>query len=284
MQVRWALLVVLIVAGGLTACSSLTGSSEIDTLETQNAQYRGTIEVMGTPMLTIAALEQQAAQNVVLQAQLQAAQGTLTELELRSAQATLTMVAAGGGPAETQPNPNADAPQVTPGPVNTNQTPGPLITSPGPATAAPAPAGDNATRFSQTVTATGRDAQDCAQGVTAVFEPTTPTIYVVTRINRLTAGSVIGARWTANGELYFDDVECWIPQQNYVDICAYCSIVPDGTAFETGQWSVELLLDSQVLSQVQFQVRDPNAADAAAPAGTPAAATPATPADWKGND
>ena len=245
------LLIIMILALSVTACSSITGDTEIANLETQNAQLQSTIQMVGTPMLTIAALEQQATQNVVFQAQM-----TQSSVQLLSVQATLTVLELSGGALAAQPtlqpqspivsDNNTPQPQPTVLPANSGLTPSPATVN-----SASNPSG---TQFSQTVTATDRDDQDCAVGVTSTFAPSTDTIYVFTRINTLSAGSVVGARWSVNGELFFDDTECWIPRQNYENICAYCSIVPDGALFDPGQWTVELTLNSQRLSQAQFQI------------------------------
>jgi hypothetical protein len=239
-RVAWLALVVL-VAG---ACGSVTGSAKIDELETKNAQLQATIEGVGTPVLTIMALEQYATQNVVLQARVNQA-----ESESLAARATLTVYELGGGVA-AQPTPLP--PNVSVSPNNQSNTPIPPEGAPAPTT----DPGASLTQFTQTVTATDRDQQDCPVGVTSVFAPTEDTIYVNTRINYLPAGSTLSARWTVNGQLYFDDVKCWIPSQDYFDICAYCSIVPDSGTFETGEWSVDLLLDGNLMAQTSFQVVD----------------------------
>jgi hypothetical protein len=281
MPVRYAsLLAVIILALSIGACSSLTGSSEIADLETQNAQLQGTIQMVGTPMLTIAALEQQATQNVVYQAQM-----TQSAVQLLAVQATLTVLELGGGSAAFQPTSQPQSPVITgdnPPPQQTSPPAAAALTQTSPGSAGTPVAG---TQFTQTVTATDRDSQDCAVGVTSTFAPATNTIYVVTRINTLTAGSVIGARWTANGELFFDDVECWIPRQNYTNICAYCSIVPDGATFDTGQWVVELTLDGQLMAQAQFQVGEgsPQPSPQTTPSPDAMSATGQTGTSFKGN-
>ena len=121
--------------------------------------------------------------------------------------------------------------------------------------ATPSPTPSNAqTQFSQTVIATDRDQNDCPVGSNTTFNATEPLIYVFTRIDYLPAGSLISARWSVDGVLYFDDMQCWVPNQTYNDICAYCTVSPEGGAFQTGAWSVEMLLDGQVMTQAQFQI------------------------------
>jgi hypothetical protein len=235
----------------LSACGTVTGGAKIDELETKNAQLQATIDIVGTPVLTIMALEQYATQNVVLQARLSQA-----ENESLAARATLTVLELSSGMAVAQPTPAA--PNVT---ADSNNPPPNQLTPLAPE-AAPSPTSADTTsltQFSQTVTATDRDQQDCPVGITSTFSPDTGTIYVNTQINYLPAGSTLSARWTANGQLYFDDVECWIPNQDYFDICAWCSIVPDSGIFDTGEWSVELMLDGQVMAQTNFQVVDSTA-------------------------
>ena len=86
----------------LSACGTVTGGAKIDELETKNAQLQATIDVVGTPVLTIMALEQYATQNVVLQARLSQA-----ENESLAARATLTVLELGGGGVAMQPTPPA---------------------------------------------------------------------------------------------------------------------------------------------------------------------------------
>jgi hypothetical protein len=231
---RFAPLVLLL---ALTACSTLTGSAEIEQLETRNAQLQSTIEVLGTPLATITALQDAATQAVLLEAQLAVAQN-----EALAARATLTVLELTGGGGAMAPTQQALA--APPG----DQPP--ML-----ATGVPTPIGTG-TRFTETVTATGRDAQDCPTGVTSAFAPDTSAIYVITRVNVLPAGSTLSARWTVNGQLFYDDTQCWVTDREWVDICAYCSIVPEGATFESGEWMVELLLDGQLMSQAQFRVGD----------------------------
>ena len=242
---RWLWLVVAGAALVLTGCDAFTGSDQIQQLETQNAQLQGTIQVMGTPALTIAALEQAATQNVVFQAQL-----TESAVDLLEAQATLTVLELSGVTASTgngAPGGATPAPAAPPGDQQAAvPTPPPTESMAG-------------TMFTNTVVATGLDAQDCPVAAGATFENTVGTLYVNTRIDRLPAGSTIGARWYANGELYFDDVQCWIPDQDWQDICAYCSVGPDPEVFPAGSWTVEMYLDGQLMAQTRFEVFDPAA-------------------------
>ncbi|MCZ7541100.1 MAG: hypothetical protein M5U29_14565 [Anaerolineae bacterium] len=243
----------LVLLLALTACSTLTGSAEIEQLETRNAQLQSTIEVLGTPLATITSLQNAATQAVLLEAQLAAAQN-----EALAARATLTVLELTGGGGAIAPTQQALA--APPG-----DQPPMMVTN------APTPIGTG-TRFMETVTATGRDAQDCPTGATSVFAPDTRTIYVITRVNVLPAGSTLSARWTANGQLFYDDTQCWVTDKEWADICAYCSIVPEGATFESGEWTVELLLDGQLMSQAQFRVGE---AAAVMPEGG-SAVTPST--------
>lgn len=229
----------------LTGCDTFTGSSQIQELETQNAQMQGTIQVMGTPALTIAALEQAATLSFNYQAQLTQsavnllqAQATLTVLELRAG-GSVAANPANSGAATPAAAPSGDQPAAVPTPAPSNT---PSLTS-----------------FSNTVIATGLDDNDCPVGSSSLVDVSTEFVYVNTRIDLLVAGSQISARWYVNDELFFDDVECWIPSQNWENICAYCSIAPDGETFPVGNWSVELYLDGQLMSQTRFDTYDPNA-------------------------
>ncbi len=229
----------------LAGCDTFTGSDQIAELETQNAQLQGTIQVVGTPVLTIAALEQAATQNVVFQAQLTEsavnlleAQSTLTVYELGGADAAAA-AAAGSGATPVPAAPPGDQPAAVP-------TPPPSATR-------------SATTFSGTVIATSLDSADCPVNTTSRVEYTAQRIYVDTRINLLPAGSQISARWYVNGELFFDDVECWIPNRDWQDICAYCSIQPDGPTFPVGMWSVEMYLNGDLMTETTFETYDPAA-------------------------
>ena len=237
MRVSYRSGLVAVIAGLLlSACGAFSGGPSVGDLETQNAQLQATINEMGTPAATLAALEMTADRGIVLQAEANNAAATAV-----AAQATLTMLQLGGSGMVNQSTP---APGGGGSPAD-GQVPA----------GAPTPAGQ-ASNFSNTTTATGRDDLDCPLGETAVFEATEDTIYVIARIADLPAGSTLSARWYANGSMFFDDAQCWVPQQNWVDVCAYCSIVPDGPTFPTGSWMVEMLLDGQLMSQTQFQVID----------------------------
>jgi len=248
MRVLIPLALMLLIVGALTlsSCDTFGSSGDIAPLETRNAQLQGTIEVMGTPMQTIAALQQAATEAVVLEARVAQA-----EADALAARATLTVLelTSGGGAVAVRPtSASVEMPGGGEAPLG-----------------APTPApSEGQTRFTNTVVATGRDKNDCAVGANTTFDPTANELLVVTRIDYLPAGSQISARWSVNGSLYFDDVQCWAPDQPYTDICAYCVVTHEGAAFQAGSWSVEMLLDGQVMSQAQFQIVD---AAQQAPAG-----------------
>jgi hypothetical protein len=268
MRFSYRVLGLALIAMIISACDTISGA-KIDELETKNAQYQATIDAIGTPHLTVIALEQYATQNVVLQARLSQA-----ENESLAARATLTVLEMGGA-SGVQITPAApDVAAVQPGPqIQPQETPiagGGAAITPTPGTRITASNG--VTQFSQTVTATGLDSSDCAVGVTSVFDPSEDMIYVNTRIDFLPSGSQLSAKWTVNGELYLDDTQCWIPNQDYSNICAYCTVTPNSGAFTAGDWTVELLLDGQSMAQTTFQV-----AGAGAPADT------GSETSWKGN-
>ncbi len=244
----WAAIASLLLILALVGCDTFTGSDQIADLETRNAQLQGTIEIVGTPALTIAALEQAATQNVVFQAQL-----TESAVNLLQAESTLTVYELGGG-AGVVAAPGANNAAATPLPAAPPGDQPAAVPTPSPS------ATQQSSSFSGTVIATGLDDADCPLGIMSTIDNTTPELYVNTRISRLFAESQISARWYVNGELYFDDVQCWIPDRDWVNICAYCSVTPDGATFPVGSWSVELYLDGQLMSETRFQVFDSTAA------------------------
>ena len=101
MRVYHSLMLLLLLFGALvlSACDALVPTGDIAALETRNAQLQGTIEVMGTPVQTIAALQQAATQAVVLEARVAQA-----EADALAARATLTVLElTGGGAVAAQP-------------------------------------------------------------------------------------------------------------------------------------------------------------------------------------
>ena len=226
----------------LSACGALTGSSDIAALETQNAQLQGTIQMYGTPALTMDALAQAATQGAISNVQL-----TASAVELLAAQATLTVLqlGGGGGMAALPTTPTLPPPAVS----ADGQMPSPAPQQ--------SPAAPQQTHFTDTVVATGRDDLDCPLGIDTTFPPNVGELQVNTRIDYLPAGVTIGAKWYANGQLYFDDANCWTPTQNYENICAYCSVTPNGPTFEAGNWAVELYLNGQLMAQTQFLIEQP---------------------------
>ena len=243
----------------LGACGAFSGGANVNDLETRNAQLQSTIESIGTPAATLAALKMTADRGIVLQAELANIQGTALAM-----QATLAVVQAGGAGIAAVPT-SAPAPANPGGQTSAGQSAAPTqsdaASAAGGGQAGVTPAASSGTTFSQTTTATDRDNQDCPLGATSVFDATEDTIYVITRVSELRAGTTLSARWLNNGQVFFDDTECWVPTEDWFDICAYCSIVPDETTFPTGSWSVELLLDGQLMSQAQFQVTDSSGTD-----------------------
>ncbi|MBN1202078.1 MAG: hypothetical protein JXJ20_09500 [Anaerolineae bacterium] len=257
----WAVGLVVVIVGVLvSACGAFESGADVGDLETHNAQLQGTIDAMGTPASTIVALQMTADRGVLAEAEL-----TNLQVTALAAQGTLTAIQLGGA---------APAVQTTPPPSNGAGAESPDIEI------GAVPAADAQTAFSGTTTSTGvLQSNGCAADQTAVFDVTEDQIYVVTTITNLKAGMVFGASWTVNGELFFDDNRCWVPSQNWDTVCAYCSIIPDDNRFEAGSWTVELSLDGQVLSQVQFQVVDSAQPEAQPAGGGDAAMDEATPAD-----
>lgn len=232
--------VLVIVASG---CGALPGSTEVSDLETRNAQLQGTIDGLGTPAATIAALAMTADRGMMMQAELSNVQGTAL-----AAQATLTVQQYGGGA-----NSNVTVPQTTPidGGAAVPMTPATPDGSGSGTTST------NGTEFYETTIADARDTYDCPLNSTTVFDTTDTTIYAIVRVRNLQAGSTISARWSANGALY-EESACWTPTENWDDVCAYCDLSPKDVTFETGSWSVEMLLDDERLSQATFQVVEPS--------------------------
>ncbi|HML24099.1 MAG TPA: hypothetical protein PKD09_20755 [Aggregatilinea sp.] len=233
--------VLVIVASG---CGALPGNTEVSDLETRNAQLQGTIDGLGTPAATIAALAMTADRGMMMQAELSNVQGTAL-----AAQATLTVQQYGGATnpnvsvPQTPNNPNGAVPMTpaTPGDGSGGGTGGTIST--------------NGTEFYETTISAARDAYDCPLNPTTVFDIADPVVYAIVRVRNLQAGSTISARWSANGALY-EESDCWTPTENWDDVCAYCDLSPKDVTFESGTWSVEMLLDNERLSQATFQIVD----------------------------
>lgn len=235
-RAKWLSLLIGVLVMSLSACDTFMETTSVSDLETEVFQVKATLEQMGQSGTAIAELQLTADNSLVLESERNNAEATAF-----AAQATLTSMNRGGAPA--QPDVAGGAGTLPDG------TPEPGIT--------PVAGGDGGTTFTDTTTAMGVREQDgCAMDQTAVFDTTEDQIYVVTTLNNLRAGSVFGVRWFANGTLYSEETECWVPDRDWDQVCAWCRIVPDSpdNAFQTGDWSVELLLDGQLYSQAQFQV------------------------------
>ena len=230
-------LLVGVLALTISACDTFMDTTSVSDLETEVFQVKATLEQMGQAGTQIAELQLTADNSLVLESERNSAEATAF-----AAQATLTSMNRGGVP--SQPNVAGGAgtlPDGTPEPGVT-----PLMDE-----------GAGGTTFSDTTTAMGvRDQAGCAMDQTTVFDATEDQIYVVTTLNNLQAGSVFGVRWFANGTLNSEEPECWVPNQDWDQVCAWCRIVPNSpdNAFQIGEWSVELLLNGQLYSQAQFQV------------------------------
>lgn len=231
-RARWLALLVGALTLALGACDTFTDTTSVGDLETEVFQIKATLEQMGQAGTAIAELQLTADNSLVLEAERNNAEATAF-----AAQATLTSLNRGG--VAVQPNVAGGAgslPGATPEPGAT-------------------PMSDSGTTLTNTTTTTGIRSQDgCAMEASTAFSAAEDEIYVVTTLNNLRAGAVLGVRWFANGTLYSEEPECWIPDADWDQVCAWCRIVPDGPSFAPGDWSVELLLDGRLISQTQFQV------------------------------
>lgn len=231
-RAKWLALLTGVLTLALGACDTFTDTTSVSDLETEVFQIKATLDQMGQAGTAIAELQLTADNSLLIESERNNAEATAF-----AAQATLTSLNRGG--VSVQPNVAGGAgtlPGATPEPGTT-------------------PMSDIGATLTDTTTATGVRPQDgCAMDQTAVFNTSEDQIYVVTTLTDLRAGTVFGVRWFANGTLFHEELECWIPTADWDQVCAYCSIVPDGASFETGEWSVELLLDGQLYSQAQFQV------------------------------
>lgn len=233
------MLAVIIVLSG---CEALPGSTEISDLETRNAQLQGTIDGMGTPAATIAALAMTADRSMMLQAELSNLQGTAL-----AAQSTLTVQQLSGGSGPLTQAPGASGGEMVAAPTGAATPDG------GGGSGDGAVVSTGGTTFYETTLARSRDSFDCPLNATTSFDTSDTVIYSIVRVSNLRAGSTIGVRWYANGVLV-EEGQCWTPNQDWEDVCAYCDLRPSDTVFEAGSWSVEMLLDGEVMSQANFQV------------------------------
>ena len=237
----------LLVALLLVGCDNVTGGTQIEELETQNAQLQATIAELGTPVMTITALQGMATQNQSLQIEISNQQGTA-----RAAEATLSVLQGGGGVVLGPPTntPISAPPGDGPPPLST-ATPTQQPAQTAAVTLTPVNSG---VTFTNTVMATDRDSEDCPVGITTSFDANAEAIYIITRISTLRTGWILGARWYVNERLFLDDVRCWVPDEDWTNICAWCSIVPDEAGFETGAWRVEMFLNGQEMAEASFDV------------------------------
>ncbi len=237
----------------MTACSTITSDTRIDELETQVAQQKSTLSAMETLSSFGGGSGDgaMATQNAVMADQMAYMQATIAALSSGGGSSFVpqpTPMVANPGGNTVQHTPDAGGGNVAGGGVPGGVTPNAQAT----------PMTTTNTTFSQTTTAMGILQTDgCPADRTAVFDTTEDEIFVVTTISNLKAGSTLGARWTANGTVFASDDECWIPGEDWAQVCAYCSIVNETGSFEAGSWTVELTLDSQLMSQAQFQVAAP---------------------------
>ena len=237
-RAKWLSLLVAVLALALSACDTFMDTTSVSDLETEVFQVKATLDQMGQAGTQIAALQLTADNSLVLESDRNNAEATAF-----AAQATLTSMNRGGVAVQPPASDGSGAGTLPDG------TPEGAIT--------PIAGGAGGTSFSGTTTTTGTRPEDgCAMNQTAAFEASEDEIYVVTTLTNLQAGSTFGVRWLANGTLYAEEPECWVPDQDWDQVCGWCRIVPSATdnAFPTGDWSVELLLDGQVYSQAQFQV------------------------------
>ncbi|HEX3051239.1 MAG TPA: hypothetical protein VHP83_11330 [Aggregatilineaceae bacterium] len=243
----------------MTACSTITSDTRIDELETQVAQQKSTLSAMETISSFGGGGDgSMATQNAVMADQMAYMQATIAALSGGGGgnfvpQPTPMVSNAGGGVGQQTQSavitPNAGGIPSAGGGAPGGVTPGAQST----------PLTDTTnTAFTQTTTAMGiLQADGCPADRTAVFDTTEDEIFVVTTITNLKAGAVLGARWTANGTVFASDDACWVPGEDWAQVCAYCSIVNETGSFEAGSWTVELTLDSQLMSQAQFQIAAP---------------------------
>lgn len=243
-----ALALLALVIALLSGCDQLTGSMEVGDLETEVFQLQATIDTMGNPA-TVQALQLLATQSIAMQ----------SELDVWRAQATATAQA--GGVVVVPGALNQGLPQTTPQPAAPAQNDGgggglpAMSPTPPPQVTA---ASSTQTTFSDTITSMDINSADsCPLDRTTQFAPTEDIIYITSVIRNLTAGSTLRARWVSNGEDYYDEINCWTPDSDWAEVCAWCAVVPGASGvFPEGTWTVELYLDEQLRASARFQVGD----------------------------
>jgi hypothetical protein len=237
----------MILAFPISACSTVTGTSEVSELETKQFQLEGTIEAMGTPAATIQVLQLTAEHSISLLADLTVAQATIIAMQnsvsdvQSSPQYTpaytgqqVGMPSAGGGLETTTP----DAPLIdaSSSPSTSNVT-------------------ANTTLLPVTMATLKDNSNDCAIDSASTFEIYEDIIYAVVTFPEIFANSSVSARWTTSGMVY-DESECWPVPSNFTNVCSNCYITPKAGTFDPGMWNVEIMLDGQVIGQAQFQIVD----------------------------
>ncbi|NDJ74934.1 MAG: hypothetical protein GYB65_01635 [Chloroflexi bacterium] len=255
---NWLISLALVLVTSLSACDQFSDGSEVNDLETEVFQLQSTVDNMSDMDSLSAAATQVAIEITRLQAQANAGtpgapafapQPVATSSVPQTANTPAAAASNPGTPIATIPSNPAGGSAPASGGVPTvavNQTPG---------GAGGSQATSTTTTFSNTTTAPGvRQEDGCAAGTSLVFGSDADEIFVVTTIRNLQAGSTIGARWMVNAQEYYYEENCWTPDQNWDEVCAWCSISANSGVFDTGSWSVELLLDGELRSRARFQV------------------------------
>ncbi len=109
-------------------------------------------------------------------------------------------------------------------------------------------------QFTQVGTASGvRTSDGCADNLTTTFPASATKIYITTRALNAKAGTVMRVEWSYQDQVTSTD-QYTIPRDDS-DFCLWLSLQPEGAAFATGNWSVQLYAnDVPIDPKVNFTI------------------------------
>jgi hypothetical protein len=93
----------------------------------------------------------------------------------------------------------------------------------------------------------------CAVDRQGRFSADASIIYLAAIGQNVEAGSVHRTRWFMDDELRHES-DTWIPEEGFPQVCIYFWIEPIDTPFTSGLWSVQLLVNGEIVADVPFEI------------------------------